>query len=108
MPFRVGQERGRKGWYVFVDRPKTHRPRRGGKTVRRKGGDTREEALRNALRIEAELVQQWAADEPLNPFQAALRASQELGVCLDEALDSELRDQGRNRRSLCLRFIYEP
>ena len=54
MPFRVGQESGRKGWYVYVDRPKTHRPRRGGKTVRRKAGDSREEALRNALSIEAE------------------------------------------------------
>lgn len=110
MPFRVGQERGRKGWYVFVDRPKTHRPRRGGKTVRRKGGDTREEALRNALRIEAELVQQWAADEPLNPFQAALRASQELGVRLDEALDSELRDQGykQKERDRLLLGLYDP
>ena len=94
MPFRVGQERGRKGWYMYVDRPKTHHARRGGKTVRRKAGETREEALRNALRIEAELVQQWAADEPLNPFQAALRASRELGVRLDEALDWELKDQG--------------
>ena len=94
MPFRVGQERGRKGWYVYVDRPKTHHLRRGGKTVRRKASDSREEALRNALRIEAELVQQWAADEPLNPFQAALRASRELGVRLDVALDWELRDQG--------------
>ena len=74
MPFRVGQESGRKGWYVYVDRPKTDRTRRGGKTVRRKGGETRQEALRNALRIEAELVQQWAADEALNPFQAAIRA----------------------------------
>ena len=94
MPFRVGQESGRRGWYVYVDRPKTHHARRGGKTVRRKAGETREEALRNALRIEAELVQQWAADEPLSPFQAALRASRELGLRLDEALDWELRDQG--------------
>ena len=108
MPFRVGQESGRRGWYVYVDRPKTHHARRGGKTVRRKAGETREEALRNALRIEAELVQQWAAGEPLNPFQAALRASRELEVGLDEALDWELRDQGRNRWSLCLRSVYEP
>ena len=87
MSFRVGQERGRKGWYVYVDRPKTHRPRRGGKTVRRKAGESREEALRNALRIEAELMQHWAVDEPLNPFQAALSSSRELGLRLDEALD---------------------
>ena len=98
MPFRVGQESGRKGWYVYVDRPKTHRPKRGGKTVRRKAGDSREEAMRNALRIEAELVQQWAADEPLSPFQAALRASRELGLRLDEALDSELRGQGYKQK----------
>ena len=109
MPFRVGQERGRKGWYVYVDRPKTHHARRGGKTVRRKAGASREEALRNALRIEAELVQQWAADEPLNPFQAALRASRELGVRLDVALDWELRDQGykpqeRDRRLVLTRI----
>ena len=109
MPFRVGQESGRKGWYVYVDRPKTHRTRRGGKTVRRKGGETRQEALRNALRIEAELVQQWAADEPLNPFQAALRASRELGVRLDVALDWELRDQGYKpqERDRLLLGLYE-
>ena len=40
------------------------------------------------------LVQQWAAEEPLSPFQAAHRASREIGVRLDEALDWELRDQG--------------
>ena len=51
MPLRVGQESGRRGWYVFVDRPKELRERRGGKTVRRKAGETREEALKNALRI---------------------------------------------------------
>ncbi len=109
MPFRVGQESGRKGWYVYVDRPKTHRPRRGGKTVRRKAGDSREEALRNALSIEAELVQQWAADEPLSPFQAALKASRELGVRLDVALDWELRDQGYKpqERDRLLLGLYE-
>ena len=56
MPFRVGQESGRRGWYVFVDRPKELRGRRGGKNVRRKAGETREEALKNALRIEATLM----------------------------------------------------
>ena len=109
MPFRVGQERGRKGWYVYADRPKTHHARRGGKTVRRKAGETREEALRNALRIEAEMVQQWAADEPPNPFQAALRASRELGERLDVALDWELRDQGYKpqERDRLLLGLYE-
>ena len=92
-----------------MDRPKTHRSRRGGKTVRRKGGDTREEALRHALRIEAELVQQWAADEALNPFQAALKMSRELGVRLDVALNWELRDQAykpqeRGRRLILCRI----
>ena len=62
MPFRVGQESGRRGWYVFVDRPKELRGRRGGKTVRRKAGETREEALKNALRIEATLMASWVAE----------------------------------------------
>ena len=31
MPFRVGQESGRRGWYVYVDRPKELRKKRGGK-----------------------------------------------------------------------------
>ena len=44
------------------------------------------------------MVQQWAADEPLSPFQAALRASRELGLRLDEALDSELRGQGYKQK----------
>ena len=56
MLFRVGQESGRRGWYVFADRPKELRKKRGGKTVRRKAGETREEALKNALRIEATLM----------------------------------------------------
>ena len=43
-------------------------------------------------------MQQWAADEPLSPFQAALRASRELGLRLDEALDSELRGQGYKQK----------
>ena len=54
-------------------------------------------------------MQQWAADEALNPFQAALRASRELGVRLDVALDWELRDQGykpqeRDRRLVLTRI----
>ena len=44
------------------------------------------------------MVQQWAADEPLIPFQAALRASLELGLRLDEAPDSELRGQGYKQK----------
>ena len=94
MPFRVGQESGRSGWYVFVDRPKELRGKRGGKTVRRKAGKTREEALKNALRIEASLMESWAAEVNQNPFQAALQASKRQGVPLDEALDYELRQQG--------------
>ena len=39
-------------------------------------------------------MQRWAEDEPLSPFQAALRASSELGVRLDDALDWELRGLG--------------
>ena len=74
MPFRVGQESGRRGWYVFVDRPKELRGRRGGKTVRRKAGETREEALKNALRIEATLLESWAAELNQKPFQAAQKA----------------------------------
>ena len=93
MPFRVGQESGRRGWYVFVDRPKELRGRRGGKTVRRKAGETREEALKNALRIEATLMASWVAELNQNPFQAARKAPNEQGVPLDEALDHELREQ---------------
>ena len=98
MPFRVGQESGRRGWYVFVDRPKELRGRRGGKTVRRKAGETREEALKNALRIEATLMASWVAELNKSPFQAARKASNEQGVPLDEALDHELRERGYKQK----------
>ena len=98
MPFRVGQERGRRGWYVFVDHPKELRGKRGGKTVRRKAGETREEALKNALRIEATLTESWVAELNQNPFQAARKTSSELGVPLDEALDHELRERGYKQK----------
>ncbi|WP_136988981.1 tyrosine-type recombinase/integrase [Synechococcus sp. UW140] len=91
MTFRVGQEKGRSGWYVFVTRPKALRSKRGSKTVRKKGGDTREEALKNALRIEAELLQQWAKEADADPFMAAREQSQATGLSLDEALDNTLR-----------------
>ena len=94
MPFRVGRESGRKGWYVFVDRPKELRGKRRGKTVRRKAGETREEALKNALRIQATLLRSWAAEANQNPFQAALKASSEQGAPVEEALDHEIRQQG--------------
>ena len=95
MPFRVGQESGRKGWYVFVDRPKELRGRRGGKTVRRKAGETREEALKNALRIEATLMASWVAELNQNPFQAARKASNEQGVPDREVREhiTKLREQ---------------
>ena len=98
MPFRVGQESGRRGWYVYVDRPKELRGKRGGKTARRKAGETREEALMNALRIEATLLESWATESNQNPFQAARKASSEQGVPLDEALDHELRQQGYKQK----------
>ena len=109
MPFRVGQERGRKDWYVYVDRPKTHHSSRGGKTVRRKAGDSREEALRNALRIEAELVQQWAATEPLNPFQAALRATRSLCSEVNESkfLRSDMASRRRANDGSAIKFVIE-
>ena len=91
MGFRVGQEKGRRGWYVFVDRPSALRLKKGGKTARRKGGDTREEALKNALRIEAELLQQWAKEADTGPFMAAREQAQATGMPLDEALDDTLR-----------------
>ena len=93
MSFRVGQERGRKGWYVYVDRPKALRLRRGGKTARRKAGETREAALRNALRIEAELIKQWTEEADQSPFKAAKEASTNLGIRLDVALDEAYGEQ---------------
>ena len=97
MSFRVGQERGRKGWYVYVDRPKALRSRRGGKTARRKAGETREAALINALRIEAELIKQWTEEADQSPFKAAKEASTNLGIRLDVALDEALRGKNYKR-----------
>ena len=98
MPFRVGQESGRSGWYVFVDRSKGLRGKRGGKTVRRKAGETREEAHKNALRIEATLMETWVAELNQRPFQAARKASSEQGMPLDEALNHELRERGYKQK----------
>ncbi len=76
---------------MFVDRPSALRLKKGGKTARRKGGNTREEALKNALRIEAELLQQWAKEADADPFMAAREQAQATGLPLDEALDNTLR-----------------
>ena len=94
MAFRVGQEKGRAGWYVYVSKPAQYRKKKGSNTVRKKGGATREEALRNALRIEAEVLGQWEKEFNTNPFAAAQATSRTQGIPLDQALDEELRDQG--------------
>ena len=93
MAFRIAQESGKSGWYVFVDRPKNLRVKRGGKTVRRKGGETREEAIANALRIEASLVEQWVQEADVDPFQIAKKRSQASEFSLDEELDLALREE---------------
>ena len=46
----------------------------GSNTVRKKAGTTDEEALRNAVRIEAEVLKQW--DKEANTFAAAQATSQ--------------------------------
>ena len=64
----------------------------GSNNVRKKAGTTDEEALRNAVRIEAEVLKQW--DEEANPFAAAQATSQTQDIPHDQALEEELRDQG--------------
>ena len=92
MSFRIGQEKGRSGFYVYVSKPRHLRKKKGSNTVGKKAGATHEEALRNALRIEAEVLKQW--DEEANPFAAAQATSRSQGIPLDQALDEELREQG--------------
>lgn len=94
MAFRVGKENGRAGWYVYVDKPLAFRKRKGSNTVRRKAGDTREQALAAALRIEAQLMEKWTREAEKNPFQAARELSQNSSLDLEEALSLELREQG--------------
>ena len=92
--FRIGQERGRSGFYVYVSRPRHLRKLKGSNTTRKKGGDTEQEALKNALRIEAELLQTW--EEQANPqtFRAAKTRSREAQIPFDEALEDQLREEG--------------
>ena len=92
MTFRVGQEKGRSGWYVYVSKPNEFRTKKGSNTVRKKAGSTREEALKNALRIEAEVLKQWQAEADADPFKEALKASKATGVPIDEALSDALRN----------------
>lgn len=91
MAFRVGQEKGRAGWYVYVSKPHEYRHKKGSNTVRKKGGATREEALTKALRIEAELMQQWSEQCSSDPFKTARDRSNLTGLPLDETFEDALR-----------------
>lgn len=94
MGFRVGTINGRKGYYVFVDRPSKYSHLKGSKTERKKGGDTEAEAKRNALRIEAELLAKWEGLlNGTDPLKAAKQRSVSTGLSFEDALDDELRDR---------------
>ena len=93
MGIRVGRESGRRGWYVFVDRPLRHRQGKGSNVVRRKAGNTEAEARRNAPRIAAELYDEWDGVASA-PWTTAKQVSDAGHLSLPEALEEELRKAG--------------
>ena len=55
--------------------------------------------VKNTLRIEATLMESWAAAElNRNPLQVAKKAAREQGVPLEEALDHELKERGYKQK----------
>ena len=104
MTFRVGQEKGRSGWYVYVSKPNEFRTKKGSNTVRKKAGSTRDEALKNALRIEAEVLKQWQAEADADPFNAAIQRSKTYEMPIDEALETEL-ERANYKRSEVARIM---
>ena len=59
----------------------------GGNSIKRKAGATRNEALRNALAIEAEILKEWDALQEQDPLKAAANRSKVTGESLPEATE---------------------
>ena len=90
MATRVVQITGKPGVHVEVDVPKWVREKTDAKSkiVRRKGGKTRQEATRQALVIEANLLAEWEAlRDPLSTAQAeANRTGRKLDLVVDDLM----------------------
>ena len=94
MAFRVGQIKGRSGFYVFIDKPAELRGRKGSNTFKKKAGKTEAEAKRNAPGIVAKVFDDWSTELKDDPFQDAKDRSLTTGLPLDSALEDELRSRG--------------
>ena len=89
---------------MYVSKPNEFRTKKGSNTVRKKAGSTRDEALKNALRIEAEVLKQWQAEADADPFNAAIQRSKTYEMPIDEALETEL-ERANYKRSEVARIM---
>ena len=95
MGSRLIQLKGRKGWYLEIDKPLwLRRLKGGGNSVKRKAGDSRTEASRNALAIESEVLKGWDELKEADPLAAAPTRSKLSGESLPDATDALMREAG--------------
>ena len=97
MGYRVTEIKGKKGWYVLIDKPRQLRKLRGSNTVKKKAGDTLPEARRNADAIVSKVHLEWQQQLAHNPIEAAKRSKDLELLDLPQAVDLELRQAGYSR-----------
>lgn len=69
----------------------------GGNSIKRKAGATRNEALRNALTLEAEILKEWDALQEQDPLKAAADRAKVTGESLPEATEQLMLAAGWSR-----------
>ena len=95
MGSRLIQLKGRKGWYLEIDKPLwLRRLKGGGNSIKRKAGDSRTEASRNALAIESEVLKGWEELKETDPLAGAPTRSKLTGESLPDATDALMREAG--------------
>lgn len=112
MSSRIVTIKGKSGFYLEVDKPSWLRKLKGGaNSVKRKAGATRAEATRNALKLEAEILQEWDLIQEQNPLKAAKGVAKAEGLDLDDALEELMRNAGwsrERREAVLMTLIAEP
>lgn len=112
MGSRIVQIKGRNGFYLEVDKPQWLRKLKGGgNSVKRKLGETRAEARRNALKVEAQILGEWDLIQEQNPLKAAKRTAEAEGIELDHAVSDLMRNAGwsqERRQAVLMALVATP
>ncbi|MDB4346332.1 site-specific integrase [bacterium] len=95
MASRIIEINNRSGFYLEVDKPLWLRQLKGGgNSVKRKCGDTRQEAKRNALKIESQILEEWNELQEHHPLKQATAFVDAQGDDLPDAVSELMRSAG--------------